>query len=129
MSLPGEMSHIVSHLIPSDQPLLILQPIEWALPRLRSHFPALLAVSSQYRPQPEHTRPSASPSASQRTFAFAIPQLTADSEGNAELEAKIKGRQPDVCLAIKGKGHEGGAARLLPVKSVLPLFLKNTADD
>ncbi|KAI9638484.1 uncharacterized protein MKK02DRAFT_42878 [Dioszegia hungarica] len=104
MSLPGEMSHI---------------PIEWALPRLRSHFPALLAVSSQYRPQPEHTRPSASPSASQRTFAFAIPQLTADSEGNAELEAKIKGRQPDVCLAIKGKGHEGGAARLLPVNSLV----------
>jgi hypothetical protein len=46
-------------------------------------------------------------------MAFGIPQLV--DTGDEKLAAKVRGREPDMCLAVTEKGKDG-LPRLVPIK-------------
>lgn len=110
-AIPGPLANVVSPLFFSffslDWPKTKShQPIHYTLQRLTPHLPALLLVSSQYTPQPQYNAETG------RSLAFGVQKVM---NGDTESGAKLKGREPNVCLGIRKVGNSE-VERLVPVK-------------
>jgi len=70
--------------------------------RLRAHITTLFAISQLYHPQPQLNLPLRL--GPRPTMAFAIPELLKGGDFDERIIGKMRGMEPDVCLAVTRKG-------------------------
>ncbi|ODN89137.1 hypothetical protein L198_06456 [Cryptococcus wingfieldii CBS 7118] len=86
-----------------DQEGLRDVPVDYILNKLLPLLPSISTITLAYKPYPQIPHPSPS-SFSTRTLALAIPEIMDGRK--PEWQAKTRGREPNMCLAIRQRAGE-----------------------
>ncbi|ODN73554.1 hypothetical protein L202_08052 [Cryptococcus amylolentus CBS 6039] len=96
-----------------DQEGLRDVPVDYILNKLLPLLPSISTITLAYKPYPQipHPSPFPSSSSSTRTLALAIPEIMDGRK--PEWQAKTRGREPNMCLAIRQRAGEATAGDMV----------------
>ncbi|TYJ52560.1 hypothetical protein B9479_006850, partial [Cryptococcus floricola] len=101
-----------------DQEGLVDVPVDYILNKLLPLLPSISTITLAYKPYPQIPHPpppspssSSSSSSSTRTLALAIPEIMDGRK--PDWQAKTRGREPNMCLAIRQRAGEATAGDMV----------------